>query len=207
MKSPGGLWESLQLSLHSDFKVCNLRFCVWTVTAGEGAQEKETMDRERGRVRDGDAEEENEAERDKVREGEPKTHERDRKPVEKKSKRGLIVWPELFSRIHQSLLLSPPIQMSRAEIVLSPEQKAFFLIIAVMPLTADWLTMRQPRGAWSAQLISCRTIVRGGFHSCTRAHARTCYAPSELSVGACDAFSTCWKLNYPDAGMPSDWKM
>ena len=41
------------------------------------------MDRERGRVRDGGADEENEAERVKVREGERKRHERDRKTGEK----------------------------------------------------------------------------------------------------------------------------
>lgn len=188
------------------------KFAICVSACGLSLPERESGRRRRWTEREGELE--MKTQRKKMRQRGTKwgrESEKDTKETEnqwKKNKKcGLIVWPGLFSRIHQSLLLSPPIQMSRAEIALSSEQKAFFLIIAVMPLTADWLTMRQPRGAWSAQLISCRTIVRGGFHSCTRAHARTCYAPSELRVGACDAFSTCWKLNYPDTGMPFDWKM
>lgn len=70
-----------------------------------------------------------------------------------------------ISLLSFSLLSSPPNKLKRDDSLVWT--KGLFLIIAIMLLTAEWLTMRQLRGAWSTQLISCRTIVNGGFHSCT----------------------------------------
>lgn len=99
----------MKLSLHSDFKVSNLCFCVRNVTVSEGksGRRRDGGQRRRRQARDGGkrAAEENEVDRcrDKVREGERRRQKRDRKAV--KNNCVVCAMTKIFSEIYQSLLL------------------------------------------------------------------------------------------------------